>query len=146
MWIGICLPQLLWSYRSTRKRTSSKPFGGLRALQSNWASEARIPSNEMVEFEELKDEGAGYAFQVDPGRIIFAPVQDFACSRRFPTPDFSVVTIRAQDRTRVEQVVTKRESKIEPIRTILAKLKSTLKIPEDLIIQGELADLERLLS
>lgn len=147
IWGAICFPLSVWSYLSARKPVIQALRRFESALQSDTAVETRIRSREMVEFEELEDEGACYAFQVDQGRIVFVTGQEFYASQRFPTSDFSIIDIRTQGGSLVEQFVEKREARLEPLRKIPAHVKYTLKIPENLrLIQGNLADLERLLA
>lgn len=147
IWIGIGFPVSLWSYLSARKDFVQDLQLYESALQLGSASDSRIRSHKMVEFEELEDEGACYAFQLDDQRIVFVTGQEFYGSRRFPTSDFSIVAVHAQDGTIVEQFIEKREFRLEPARTIPAQVKSALKVPRNLeIIQGDLADLERLLA
>jgi len=151
------IPTLLWlvfgsaislqSYRAGKRKFASSVRAFESALQANSAREVRIRSHEMVEFEEIEDEGACYAFQLEGRRVVFITGQWFYSSPIFPTSDFSIVTVRGQDGTVAEQFLKKRETKLKPIRKIPARIKEGLKIPEHLqVIPGELGELERLLA
>lgn len=98
-------------------------------------------------FEEIEDEGACYAFQVEPEQVLFVVGQDFYESARFPNSDFSLVHIRAESGDLVEMPFLYRGSKLSPIRTVPARVKATLRIPEHLsVMEGSLADLEARLA
>ena len=107
----------------------------------------QVRSDRLVEFEEVEDEGASYAFQLQDGRIRFIDGQDYYASARFPNTDFSLVHILSDDGELLESQIVKHGQKLKPVRIIPAKVKSNLKVPGHLeIIQGNVDDLERLLS
>ena len=101
----------------------------------------------MVEFEEEEDEGTCYAFQLLDGRIFFLSGQEYYSSGRFPNSDFTLVDISSEDGTVIIGHIEKRGRKLVSIRTVPAKKKAALKIPDDLqVINGDLSRIEQLLS
>ena len=62
-----------------------------QALQTGMCSDLRIQARRVWEFEELDDEGACYAFQLESGGVAFVEGQEFYAGARFPNNDFSLV-------------------------------------------------------
>jgi hypothetical protein len=136
----------LWSMSSARKHLSKQIARLEEALSRNRAAVTRIASEQMVEFEEIEDEGACYAFQVAENKITFVSGQEYYPSAKFPNSDFDIVDISASDGFPVEGGIEKRGKKLAPLRRIIAKAKETLTVPDDLsVIDGKLEDLEELL-
>ena len=101
----------------------------------------------MVEFQEIEDEGACYAFQVEQDKIVFVTGQDFYSGPKFPSTDFSITSIIGTKGDLVHLLIDKRGEKLRPIRTISAEIKQHLRIPEHLeIVTGRLEDLEKILK
>jgi hypothetical protein len=138
---------ILWVHWSVRRERLVKIRRLERALDRNEAHVVHIQSDEMVEFEEIEDEGASYAFQVSDDRIVFVCGQDFYASARFPNSDFSMVWIRDERGELLDFYIEKHGVKLKPIRTISAQRKRELRVLGRLeTIQGKLSDLERLLT
>ena len=136
----------LWSISSARKHLSKQIARLEEALARNRAAVTRIASEQMVEFEEIEDEGACYAFQVAENKIAFVSGQEYYPSAKFPNSDFEIVDISCADGYPIEGGIEKRGKKLAPIRRIDAKTKETLAVPDDLsVIDGKLEDLEELL-
>jgi hypothetical protein len=96
----------------------------------------------MVEFEEIEDEGACYAFQVTPSQIVFVCGQDFYPTRKFPSSDFSIIDVAGF----LDHIVC-RATKLKPVRVIDGKTKQGLEYVEHLqVIEGRLDQLEKLLA
>jgi hypothetical protein len=147
VWLGIGIPISLSSYVGVRRGVVEAIRRFESALRQNSACEVRIQSDAMVEFEEREDEGACYAFQLDNRRVVFVVGQQFHRSARFPSNNFSMVDLGAEDEAIVAGFVRTHGVRIEPVRRIPATTKATLKIPEHLrVIQGELSQIEELLT
>jgi len=137
----------LWGYIPESRRLAFELRKLETAVLRNQGIVVEIRSNQMVEFEEIEDEGACYAFDLGNGRIRFVSGQDYYPSARFPNSDFALVHIVSAEGELLEHIVSKYGKKLKPLRTVSAEVKSRLTIPEDLaIVQGTLDDLERLLS
>jgi len=101
----------------------------------------------MVEFEEIEDEGACYAFQLPDDEIVFVTGQEFYPDPRFPNSDFSLVHVFDRTGNLVEMFTDKAGHKIEPIRRVPAQMKKTLSIPDHLeIVHGRLENVDELLA
>lgn len=130
----------LWSGISVSKDFRRRVGKLEQTLARNRAVVTRIVSDRMIEFEEVEDEGACYAFQVTEDRIAFVVGQDYYPSAKFPNSDFDLIGIGP------EEVVEKRGQKLVPLRQIKANIKKDLQIPDHLaVIEGKLENLEELL-
>lgn len=137
----------LWSYAGARSDVAKAIARIESAQRENKAYAFHIQTEHFVDFEEEEDEGACYAFQLDRGRIVFVSGQEFYSSLYFPNSDFCLVEIRTQDGLAIIGHIERRGHKIEPTRTIRAKNRAALKIPDHLnIIDGDLDGIEKLLS
>ena len=117
------------------------------AIRRNEADVYDIRSSAFVEFEEIEDEGACYAFQIDETRIVFLSGQEFYETARFPSLDFSLVFPLDEDGRQTDMYIERRSPKASPHRRIPARVKPLLKFPKDLeIIEGELIGLEERLT
>jgi hypothetical protein len=144
---SIALPISVWSYLSLRPKLFADVCQVEGALRRNEARVIRIQSQAMVEFEEIEDEGASYAFQLDKHRIVFVSGQDFYPSARFPNTDFSLVSIYGDDNILVEAFIEKQGNKLQPLRTVSSEQKSRMMIPSHLeTIEGDLNRVEQLLA
>lgn len=145
-WFLLCGTLATRIYLGERKRTLAEIQRRENALRFNQAREFKIQSAELVEFEELDDEGPCYPFQIENGSVLFIRGQAYSSSARFPNTDFSLVDIRDANGVCLEEVIHKRGQKLKPIRTISAKQKSAMMIPDHMsTIDGRLADIETLL-
>lgn len=145
--LGVAVPISLWSYLSLRPKLIASVCQFESALRRNEARAIRIQSDAMVEFEEVEDEGACYAFQLNDPWIVFVSGQDFYPSARFPNTDFSLVSINGDHEVLVESFVEKHGNKLKPVRMISSEQKSKLRIPSHLqTIQGDLSRIEYLLA
>jgi hypothetical protein len=113
------------------------------ALRRNLAEVYDIRATGFVEFEEIEDEGACYAFELPGGRLVFLQGQEFYGAADFPSLDFSLVMPLDESGRRVDMFIEKRGRKAEPQRTIPAAFKRELEIPDDLeLLTGTLERLE----
>ena len=114
------------------------------ALTANRAREIRLVSNRVVEFEEVEDEGACYAFDHDGTSSIFITGQEFYEDDDFPNSDFSMIELLGTNGMAVDVLLLKRGGKLTPERVIPASVKETLKLPQHLEVVP--APLERVES
>jgi len=114
------------------------------ALHGNRAREPRLRSERVVEFEEVEDEGACYAFDHDGASSIFVIGQEFYEDDDFPNSDFSMIELLGASGTAIDVLLTKRGRKLTPDRVIPAAIKNGLELPEHLSIVA--APLDRIES
>jgi hypothetical protein len=114
------------------------------ALKANRAREIRLVSNRVVEFEEVEDEGACYAFDDDGRSSIFITGQEFYEDDDFPNGDFSMIELLGTSGTAVDVLLVKRGRKLTPERVIPASVKDALELPDHLEVVP--APLERVES
>lgn len=101
----------------------------------------------FVEFAEVEDEGACYAFDLGRRRIAFVVGQEFYPEARFPSLDFSLVYPLDAEGYAVDMLIEKRGPRADPLRTIPSHMKKDYVIPEHLeVLDGELKELEHLLE
>src|SRR5215213_3363646 len=102
------------------------------ALTANRARELRLQSNRVVEFEEVEDEGACYAFDRDGSASIFITGQEFYEDDDFPNTDFSMIELLGTGGRAIDVLLTKSGRKLTPERVIPASVKNALELPEHL--------------
>jgi hypothetical protein len=146
-WVLIGTLICIWAWaeavRPHRKRIAESED----AIKNARADEAIISTDAVVEFHEIEDEGACYAFQIEKDKIVFVCGQDFYTGPKFPSTDFSIVSVYGRNGDFVQLLIEKRGEKLQPIRTISADVKAHLHIPEHLeIVAGKLDDLESILK
>jgi hypothetical protein len=133
LWIGV-------PGRAGRRRQAATLEA---ALRHDRGRVFRVQSSRLVEFEELEDEGACYAFDIGEGRILFVQGQEFYADETFPNSDFSLVTVLGPGTTVVDEIFTKSGAKLEPERRIARDVKERLTIPDHLeVIDADLATIE----
>lgn len=116
------------------------------ALRRNEADVYDIRASSHAVFDEIEDEGACYAFEIEGGRLVFVAGQEFYEGARFPSLDFSLVYPLDGHGQPVEMFIEKRGGKTAPSRRIPAALKKSLNIPDHLELRaGRIDDLEALL-
>jgi hypothetical protein len=104
------------------------------ALRTTRARVVRVQSEHVVEFEEVEDEGACYAFETDPARVVFIVGQEFYEGDDFPNADFSMIEVLGSRGTPVDIWVEKSGRKLMPDRVVPAKVKWTLELPDHLAV------------
>ena len=113
------------------------------ALRRNLAEVYDIRATGFVEFEEIEDEGACYAFELPGDRLVFLQGQEFYGTAGFPSLDFSLVMPLDEAGRRVDMFIEKRGRKATPQRLLSAALKRDLEIPDDLeLVSGTLERIE----
>jgi hypothetical protein len=117
------------------------------ALRRNAADVFDVDAAAFVELEEIEDEGACYALQLDGDRVVFVTGQEFYPAARFPSRAFSLVYVLDEADRRVDMLIDKRGPREAPVRTIPAAVKRTLEVPEHLEVRrGRLETLEAILG
>ena len=110
------------------------------ALHGNRARERRLQSDRVVEFEEVEDEGACYAFDHNGVSSIFVIGQEFYEDEDFPNSDFSMIELLGASGTAIDVLLTKRGRKLKPERVIPATVKDKVELPEHLAIVAATVD------
>ena len=113
------------------------------ALRRNAADVYAIHARALAMFEEIEDEGACYAFELEGHRLVFITGQEFYEGARFPSLDFSLVYVLDERGDTVDMFIEKRGAKTVPARTIPAASKRALDLPEHLEVRpGRIDNLE----
>lgn len=116
------------------------------ALRTSRARVVRLQSERVVEFEEVEDEGACYAFEHDAAHSVFIVGQEFYEDDDFPNSDFSIIEILGSRGSPVDIWTEKTGRKLTPNRVVPAKVKWTLELPEHLeVVDGPLDRIEEVL-
>jgi hypothetical protein len=149
-WLIVGAGIALWVRRDMRShgRDFETMSRGLEsALRRNAADVYDVRARLFAELEEIEDEGACYAFELDDGRIAFIQGQEFYDGARFPSLDFSLVYILDEAGQTVDMLLDKRGAKAIPARRIPAAVKQRLDVPDHLEVRtGRIADLENILA
>ena len=117
------------------------------ALRRNEADVYDIRAGAFAEIEEIEDEGACYAFEVDAGRLVFITGQQFYEGARFPSLDFSLVYLLDEAGQPVDMVIDKRGPRATAARKVPAAIKQKLDVPDHLEVRvGHLDNLENVLG
>ncbi len=147
-WSSVGGGMLVWLDRDLRSGAFADMAADFESVAgAGVAEELRVESTGYVEFEEVEDEGACYAFQLVDGRILFLSGQEYYRSARFPSLDFSIVFLLDAGGRTADALIAKRGESTRPARVIDAEVKWRLEIPDSLSIRhGSLAELEQLLG
>ncbi len=142
VWLGLTLWGMKDSSTSTGYMTSMA--AGLEsALRRKEADVFAIRSRSYVQFDEIEDEGACYAFELDDERVVFVSGQEFYPEAKFPSLDFSLVYVLDERGQTVDMLIEKRGPRVAPSRVISAEAKGRLEVPEHLAtLPGPTTDLE----
>jgi hypothetical protein len=132
---AVWLPPLIyWAHRSARKDVLRRLHRFDSAIARNEAEETRVESSTVLKFEEIEDEGTGFAFEIGNLNFIFIIGQEIRETKRFPNSDFSVIEIYDDSRTLMETYTVNRGDKLTPAQTVGAKDKRKLPMPEHMEI------------
>ena len=149
-WIVVGAGILLWVRHDLKKDLGNLRdvlAGHVSARQRNEAEVFQIKATCFADFEEVEDEGACYAFEIDGGRLVFVVGQQFYPEAKFPSHDFSLVHILNERGEPVDGIIEKRGPQVPAARTIPAVTKLKLEIPEHLeVLDGKLSQIEDLLG
>jgi hypothetical protein len=117
------------------------------AIQRDEAEVFDIAARGFVEFEEVEDEGACYAFDLGNGTLAFVVGQQFYPAARFPSLDFSLVYPLDGSGNSADELVDKRGPTATPVRVIPGSVKLRLEIPEHLaVVHGSVEQIEDALA
>jgi hypothetical protein len=146
-WLCLGIGISLWNIITERHKVLKRIGAYEDAMNKDEADVLHIRSNAMIEFDEIEDEGACYAYQVDDESIIFIAGQDFYSSARFPNNNFEIIYIYDSARNPIEMLIEKHGDKLEPVRKVSSQVKKKLRLPNHLeTIKGKLADIEQILT
>lgn len=145
-WAVLWLVFTVWIGFPQRKLTRNEVRLLEEAIQTNRARETRLQSTRVVEFEEVEDEGACYAFDHNGDSAVFIVGQEFYEDIDFPNTDFSLVQILGEHGQPIRELLIKRGRKLQPERVVSAAIKRHLELPEHLaIVPGALDRIEAIL-
>jgi hypothetical protein len=149
-WISVGGGIALWVRRDMRTHAGHLE-GMARSLESALRRDAAdvydVRAKAFAEFEEIEDEGACYAFELDDNRLVFVTGQQFYDSARFPSLDFSLVYVRDEAGQTVDMLIDKRGAKAIAAKKIPAATKQKLDMPDHLEVRiGTIDDLETVLG
>jgi hypothetical protein len=140
----------LWTQREARRETRHMSDLARRlesAAERNEAEVIDVRAERFVEFQEVEDEGACYAFDLGDDVIAFVTGQRFYPGSQFPSLDFSLVYPLAVDGSSVDELIEKRGAAARPARIIPHSIKLQLAIPEHLtVVRGNLDRIEEMLA
>jgi hypothetical protein len=146
-WMGLALLFTFWIGLPDRKHARRQLSAIAAGLQHGRARVVRIRSARVVEFEEIEDEGACYAFDAGENRVVFIQGQEFYAATDFPNTDFSIVDVLGPGGVVVDGIFTKDGVKLDPERHVSRHIKNELTIPDHLeIVQASLDSLEQTLA
>ena len=144
IWLGIGIPISIWSYFSDIKPYIAR-YDGLwgSTLRKDKAVAIRIQAKAVVEIEGAKNKNPMYAFQIGPETIVFVILPKSRLPARFPTADFSLVDLVAENGRFTVSLVESAGKRISPLRRIATSEGAKLNIPGHLeTVRGELNGLE----
>jgi hypothetical protein len=152
-WVALAVLFTLWIGLPGRTGLRRQAIALEAALQHDRARVFRVQSTRVVEFEEIEDEGACYAFDISDGlpagalakagRVLFVLGQEFYAGDDFPNSDFSLATVLGPGNAIVDEIFTKTGAKLEPERRIARDVKDRLTIPDHLeVIEADLTTIE----
>lgn len=133
-WAVVGTALIFWTAIPERRQWRAKAAALTDGLQTARARDWEVRSSRMVEFEEIEDEGACYAFEVDSGQVVLIQGQQYYATDRFPSDDFSVVQIVTASGGVIDEALTVRGRKLAPERLVTADVKDVLLLPEDLAV------------
>jgi hypothetical protein len=149
-WLAIGAGIALWARREMRTHAGQlddMARGLESALTRNEADVYEIHATSFAALEEVEDEGACYAFQLEGDELVFIVGQEFYEAARFPSLDFSLVYPLDEHGNTVDMFIEKRADKATPTKTIPSAIKERLDVPQHLEMRtGMIDDLEAVLS
>ena len=146
-WLAIGSLIMLLVACDIRRDATERILAFESAIEADVADDIRITSSDVLEFEELGDLGAYWAFQVEPETIVFVCGQAFYRSARFPNTDFSIVQIDDANGQLVELRIRKRGDRLGPKDVIPSSEWQTWRWPEHLeVLDGRLDEMRTLLD
>lgn len=138
-WVVVGGGIAMWVRRDMRTdagQMNAVAAGLSSALTRSEADVYDVRAIAFAEFEELEDEGACYAFELDNRRLVFVMGQEFYAGAKFPSLDFSLVHVLDKTGNAVDMVIEKRGGRTTPARTIPAAVKQRMTLPEHLEVRA----------
>jgi hypothetical protein len=142
-WFAIGAGIALWARRDMRTHAAQlegMAHGLESALTRNEADVYEIRARSFAVLEEVEDEGACYAFQLEGDQLVFIVGQEFYEAARFPSLDFSLVYPLDEHGNTVDMFIEKRGDKAKPTTTIPSAVKERLDVPQHLEIRTGIID------
>ena len=128
-WAAIAALLSVWIGLAERRRLRQKAASLAAGLHADRVRGIRIQSPRVVEFEEIEDEGACFAFEVGPNRVVFIHGQQFYATDAFPNSDFSIIEVLDPNGAVVDELFSAKGSHLAPIRMIDRQTKARLELP-----------------
>lgn len=118
------------------------------ALRRREAEEFRVQATAFAELEEVEDEGAAYAFQIAPDRLLFLAGQEFYATDAFPALSFSLVYPLTEEGALADLIVSCDGPRAVPARVVPRERKRMLEdLPETMEVRpGTIETLESALG
>jgi hypothetical protein len=149
VWFVVGAGILLWvrhDLQQDLRQLAQVRRGYESAARRNQAEVFDIRAIGFVEFEEVEDEGACYAFALEGERLVFVMGQQFYPEAKFPSLDFSLVYPLDEDGHPVDEIVGKRGPRASAARVIPAAAKLNLAIPDHMeVVRGTMDGMEEAL-
>jgi hypothetical protein len=149
-WLVVGGGLVMWAARDARRDAAAaeaQARGLESALRRDAADEYIVRASRFAELEEVEDEGACYAFELDGTRLVFVCGQQFYPASRFPSLDFSIVEILDEADRVADMTIDKRGAKAHPDRVVPVVVREHLEVPEHLEVRtGTVAALEQSLQ
>lgn len=144
-WVLVGGAITFWVYREQRRDLLGAVLNRERlesALRRGEADIYDFRCRAFVQFDELEDEGACYAFELEDGRLAFLCGQEFYPRARFPSLDFSLVFPIDENGDAVDMYIEKRGPRMTPARTLRSADRERLGITTSLEVRsGRIEDL-----
>lgn len=138
-WLAVGGGIALWVRRDMRRHADQFADMGTAlqsALVAGIADVYDVRARAFAEIEEVEDEGACYAFEIEGPRLVFLNGQEFYPGARFPSLDFSLVYIRDDAGNTVDMLIDRRGARTAPARTIPAASAKQIERPEHLEVRA----------
>jgi hypothetical protein len=148
-WVVVGSAFTFWMWRDAQRDAVHIRAQAQQLESAKTRDEAEVfdfTARAYAEFEEVEDEGACYAFDLDGDAVAFVVGQEFYPAARFPSLDFSLVYPLDEAGHSVDMLIEKRGPTATPARVIPGAVKSKLEIPEHLaVVRGGLERIEEAL-
>jgi hypothetical protein len=145
-WGVLAIVLMLWTGMPERRALDTQRALLVAAVPASRARVTRIQASRVVEFEEIEDEGACFAFEVESDQVVFIHGQEFYASERFPNSDFSFIEIVGQDGVVVDEIMHVDGMRLVTERRLDRATKDRLELPGHLeVVAASLDDLEQAL-
>lgn len=139
---------ILWVRRDLTRDVAGTAEPLRSALRRREADAFRVEATAFAEFDEVEDEGAAYAFQVTPGRLLFVTGQEFYATADFPALAFSLVYPLTEGGAAADMWIASEGPRARPDRVVSREVKlASTDFPEHLEVRaGTIDDIERALG